>query len=149
MTGDQVVKTAEKYLGLHYLWGGTSPQTGFDCSGLTQYAYHQAGIDIPRVGEDQFHAGSAVDRTHLRAGDLVFFQDPSGYIHHVGMYVGEGKFIHAPHTGDVVKISSLDEPYFKQQFAGGRRYAELSAAPAGAGAPDATAPEAAAPEGAV
>ena len=112
---------ARKYLGTPYLWGGSKPSTGFDCSGLMQWAYHQAGISIGRVTTQQIHDGVAVDRQHLRAGDMVFFQDSSGYVHHVGMYIGDDKFLHAPHTGDVVKISSLDEPYYAHQFAGGRR----------------------------
>ena len=124
---------------------GPAPRPGSTARGLTQYAYHQVGIDIPRVAEDQFHAGTGVDRGDLRAGDLVFFSaTPGGLIHHVGMYIGGGKFIHSPHTGDVVKVSSLDEPYFKQQFAGGRRFAHLEAAAGDAAAPSA-APAAAAP----
>jgi cell wall-associated NlpC family hydrolase len=136
-------EAAKKELGVPYLWGGTSPQTGFDCSGLTQWAYHQVGIDIPRVAADQFHAGTPVDLQHLREGDLVFFQDGTGYIHHVGMYVGNHMFLEAPHTGDVVKYDSLNSPYWAQQFAGGRRIVPLdasataagggAAAPAGAG----------------
>ena len=88
-----------------------------------QWAYQKAGIAIPRVAEDQLHfaGGDAVDRAHLREGDLVGFADASGYVHHIGMYVGDGQFLHAPHTGDVVKVSSLDDPYYKAQFAGGMR----------------------------
>ncbi len=112
---------ARKFIGTPYLWGGSKPSTGFDCSGLMQWAYHQAGVSIGRVTTQQIHDGVAVDRQHLRAGDMVFFQDSSGYVHHVGMYIGDDKFLHAPHTGDVVKISSLDEPYYAHQFAGGRR----------------------------
>jgi cell wall-associated NlpC family hydrolase len=122
---------AQKYMGTPYKWGGSAPG-GFDCSGLMQYAYKQAGIDIPRIAEDQFNAGTKVDRASLQAGDLVSFADPSGYVHHIGMYIGDGKFVHAPHTGDVVKVSSLDEPYFKSQFAGGTRV-DKSGATAGPG----------------
>ena len=127
---------ARKYLGTPYLWGGSKPSTGFDCSGLMQWAYHEAGISIGRVTTQQIHDGVAVDRAHLRAGDMVFFQDSSGYVHHVGMYIGNDKFLHAPHTGDVVKISSLNESYYAQQFAGGRRVdtgapVDAPAAPAG------------------
>jgi hypothetical protein len=116
---------AERYLGTPYRWGGETPDTGFDCSGIAQYAYGQVGIDLPRVAEDQFHVGVPVGRDALVPGDLVFFQDSHGYIHHEGIYVGGGEFLHAPHTGDVVKISSLDEPYYARQFAGGRRVAEM------------------------
>jgi cell wall-associated NlpC family hydrolase len=122
---------AKKYLGTPYQWGGSTPQTHFDCSGLVQWSYAQAGIQIPRVTDQQILAANAtpVDRKHLLPGDLVFFRDPSGYVHHVGMSLGGDKFIHAPHTGDVVKISSLDEPYYAQQFTGGRRFDPAGAAP--------------------
>jgi cell wall-associated NlpC family hydrolase len=123
-------EVAKHELGVPYLWGGTSPKTGFDCSGLVQYAYRQAGIDIPRVAAEQFHAGTPVDLSHLREGDLVFFQDSTGYIHHVGMYVGDHKFIQAPQTGEKVDYGDLRDPYFAQQFAGGRRIAPLTAPPA-------------------
>ena len=129
---------AKKFLGTPYKWGGSTPQTGFDCSGLVQWAYAQQGIQIPRVTDQQILAtnGTAVKRSELLAGDLVFFRDSTGYVHHVGMSLGGDKFIHAPHTGDVVKISSLDEPYYKEQFTGGRRFDKAaSAAPAAPAAP--------------
>ena len=118
------VATARKYLGTPYRWGGSTPQTGFDCSGLVQWAYAKAGIQIPRTSEQQILAsnGKAVDRKHLLPGDLVFFRDSSGDVHHVGMSLGGDKFIQAPHTGDVVKISSLKESYYAEQFTGGRRF---------------------------
>jgi cell wall-associated NlpC family hydrolase len=115
------VAVAAQYLGTPYHFGGASPASGFDCSGLAQYAYGQSGVGLPRVAADQFKVGQPVDRASLQPGDLVFFQDSTGYIHHVGMYLGDDKFIQAPHTGDVVKISSLDDPYYAGQFAGGRR----------------------------
>jgi hypothetical protein len=135
------VAEAKKYLGTPYLWGGSSPKTGFDCSGLMQWAYAKAGIQIPRTSEQQILAsnGTAVDRKHLAAGDLVFFRDSSGDVHHVGMSLGGDKFIAAPHTGDVVKISSLNEPYYAQQFTGGRRFDVSSAASAQAAAASAPA----------
>ena len=122
------VAEAKRYLGTPYRWGGSTPQTGFDCSGLVQWAYAKAGIQIPRVTDQQFEApgGSHVGRKNLLPGDLVFFRDPSGYIHHVGISLGGDKFLHAPHTGDVVKTSSLKESYYAQQFAGGRRFDEAA-----------------------
>lgn len=99
-----VVNAAKAHLGLPYLYGGTSPSTGFDCSGLTQYAFRQAGISIPRVSYEQAAAGRAVPYSQLRVGDLVAFNSP---VSHVGIYVGNGQFIHSPRTGDVVKISKL------------------------------------------
>jgi cell wall-associated NlpC family hydrolase len=138
------IQEASKYVGTQYHWGGSTPQTGFDCSGLMQWAYAQAGIQTPRVTYDQIDAPNAlkVDQmADLRPGDMVFFAN-AGDVHHVGMYLGNHEFLHAPHTGDVVKVSSLDEPYYKQQFAGGRRFdqsAPVAAAPAPAAAPAAVA----------
>jgi cell wall-associated NlpC family hydrolase len=116
------IRVAAQYLGTPYHFGGASPQTGFDCSGLMQWSYDHVGISIPRVTYDQIDVGVPVDREHLVPGDLVFFQE-NGDVHHVGMYLGGGRFLEAPHTGDVVKVASLDEPYYAAQFAGGRRIA--------------------------
>ena len=118
--GAAAVEISKRYLNTPYYWGGETPDTGFDCSGLMQYAYKQLGIDIPRVTYDQVKAGVEVPRDQLQAGDLILFAKGSD-VHHVGMYIGDGKFIHAPHTGDVVKISSLDEPYYNEQFYEARR----------------------------
>ncbi len=128
----QALAVAEKYMGTAYHWGGDTPQTGFDCSGLAEYAYSQVGIHLPRVAADQFNVGVPLTKDQLRPGDLVFFKDSTGYVHHEGIYVGNDQFLHAPHTGDVVKISSLDEPYYAQQFAGGRDVTGL----AGGGVPE-------------
>jgi cell wall-associated NlpC family hydrolase len=116
---------AERYLGTPYLWGGDKPPR-FDCSGLVQYAYGQVGVHLPRVAADQFRVGIHLTRDQLRPGAGVFFADSHGYIHHEGIYIGSGKFLHAPHTGDDVKISSLDEPYYAKQFAGGRWFTGLA-----------------------
>jgi cell wall-associated NlpC family hydrolase len=120
--GHEALSVAMRYIGTPYQWGGSSPATGFDCSGLVQYAYEQEGIQLPRVAAEQFDVGVPVSRNDLRPGDAVFFQDPNGYVHHVGLYVGDGKFIDAPETGEDVRIDSLSEPYFAEQFAGARRY---------------------------
>lgn len=113
-----VVALAKQYLGVPYVWGGTTPK-GFDCSGLLQYVWAKKGVTIPRVSEDQFNAGKRVTGS-LQPGDAVFFHPNSkGLPGHVGMYVGNGQFIHAPHTGDVVKISKL-KGY--SGYIGARRY---------------------------
>ncbi len=125
------VAEAKKHLGTPYQWGGSTPETNFDCSGLVQWSYAQAGIQIPRVTYDQIAAenGTEVGRDALLPGDLVFFADAGGDVHHVGMSLGGDKFIHAPSTGDVVKISSLDESYYAEQFTGGRRFDAAGAGP--------------------
>ena len=120
--GEAALRVALHYLGTPYRWGGSTPSTGFDCSGLVQYAYAQEGVQLPRVAAAQFDAGIPVPRDDLRPGDAVFFADPDGYVHHVGLYIGDGRFVNAPETGEDVKISSLSDPYFATQYAGARRY---------------------------
>jgi peptidoglycan DL-endopeptidase CwlO len=100
-----VVGIALQYLGIPYVWGGSSPSTGFDCSGFTSYVYAQVGLYLPHHAASQYSMGTPVAYEQLAPGDLVFF---SG-LGHVGIYIGGGQFVHAPHTGDVVKISSLGE----------------------------------------
>ena len=115
--GSQAVAIAMRYLGVPYVWGGASP-SGFDCSGLTMYAYAQVGISLPHYTGSQWNAGPHVPRDQLQPGDLVFFTPSLG---HMGMYVGGGSFIHAPHTGDVVKISSLGDSWYASQYQGAVR----------------------------
>jgi cell wall-associated NlpC family hydrolase len=115
--GAQVVAIALQYLGIPYVWGGASPSQGFDCSGLTMYVYAQIGISLPHYAAAQYGYGVPVDRDDLQSGDLVFFRG----LGHMGMYIGGGNFVHAPHTGDVVKISSLSEPYYVSTWVGARR----------------------------
>jgi cell wall-associated NlpC family hydrolase len=110
-----VVGIAMHYLGVPYVWGGSSPR-GFDCSGLVMYAFGQIGVSLPHSSYAQFNMGAAVSLSQLQPGDLVFFAGAS----HVGIYIGGGQFIHAPHTGDVVKISSLSG-WYSSEFIGGRR----------------------------
>ncbi len=112
----EVVGIAMKYLGVPYVWAGSSP-SGFDCSGLVTYVFGQIGVSVPHSSYVQWTLGSAVSRDQLQPGDLVFFHGES----HVGVYIGGGQFIHAPHTGDVVKISSLNESWYSSGFDGGRR----------------------------
>jgi peptidoglycan DL-endopeptidase CwlO len=110
-----VVGIAMRYLGVPYVWGGSSP-SGFDCSGLVSYVFAQIGVSLPHSSYTQFGMGTPVSIGELQPGDLVFFTGAS----HVGIYIGGGQFIHAPHTGDVVKISSLSG-YYSSNFAGARR----------------------------
>lgn len=117
--GQAIVNSAMQYLGVPYVWGGTSPR-GFDCSGLVQYVCRQNGISVNRVAADQRRNGTYVSRENLQPGDLVFFAK-GGYIHHVGIYVGNGNMIHAPQTGDVVKISSIQSDYRVKTYAGAVR----------------------------
>lgn len=120
--GERALAVAQRYLGTPYFYGGATPATGFDSSGLTQYSYGEVGISLPRVADDQCRAGTAAPTSALELGDLVCFGDTSGYVDHVGLYAGEGTFIHAPHTGDVVKYSSLSEPYYAARLFGARRF---------------------------
>jgi cell wall-associated NlpC family hydrolase len=105
-----------QYLGTPYVWGGMSP-SGFDCSGFTSYVYAQAGVSLPHHAASQFSYGTPVSQDELAPGDLVFFDG----LGHVGIYIGAGQFIHSPHTGDVVKISSLYDSWYASTWVGGRR----------------------------
>jgi cell wall-associated NlpC family hydrolase len=108
-----VVAEARKYLGVPYLWGGTDPAKGLDCSGFTQLVYGNLGIDLPRTSSQQATAGTAVaSLADARPGDLVFFDHSSGRpgIDHVGIYVGDGKMIAAPQAGEVVKVQDVGNP---------------------------------------
>jgi cell wall-associated NlpC family hydrolase len=111
-----VVGIAMSYLGVPYVWGGASP-SGFDCSGFIMYVYAQVGISLPHNAAMQYGYGSPVSRDQLQAGDLVFFDG----LGHAGIYIGGGNFIHAPHTGDVVKISSLSDSWYASTYVGARR----------------------------
>lgn len=120
-SGAQLVAEARRFLGLRYLWAGTSG-FGLDCSGFTWLVYRALGAAVPRDAAPQSARGVKVARAALRAGDLVFFRAASGQIHHVGMYVGSGRMIHAPATGLAVSAVSLSAQPYSREFAGGRRY---------------------------
>jgi peptidoglycan DL-endopeptidase CwlO len=113
--GGQAVAIAEQYLGVPYVWGGASP-SGFDCSGLVMYVYSQLGVSLPHNAAAQYGMGAPVPRDALEPGDLVVFDG----LGHVGIYVGGGAFIHAPHTGTVVQISSMSG-WYASEYVGARR----------------------------
>ena len=111
-----VVGIAMQFLGVPYVWGGASP-SGFDCSGLIMYSFAQIGVSLPHHAASQYGMGVPVSRDQLQAGDLVFFNG----LGHAGIYIGGGQFIHAPHSGDVVKISSLSDSWYAATWVGARR----------------------------
>ena len=117
--GNEVVNYAYKFLGKPYVYGATGPNS-FDCSGLTQYVYNKCGADLTRTTYTQFKQGVKVDIKNLKSVDLVFF-NTQGSLSHVGIYIGGGKFIHAPRTGKPVMISSLSEGYYHDRYETARR----------------------------
>jgi cell wall-associated NlpC family hydrolase len=119
--GTRAVAIAERYLGVPYLWGGADPISGFDCSGLAMYVYAQLGVDLTHYTGAQWYEGTRVPPSQLEPGDLVFFEPSSRGPQHEGIYIGNGQFIQAPHTGDVVKISSLDQPSYRFGYVGAVR----------------------------
>ena len=122
-----LLKRALTLLGTPYRWGGTSPDGGFDCSGLVGYVFRSAlGIELPRVSRDMATQGKLItDRAALTAGDIVFFSRRGKRVDHVGIYMGEGRFLHAPRTGKDVEVSSLTEGYWSHKFMQARRVAEI------------------------
>jgi hypothetical protein len=120
--GVHAVLLAERFLGTPYVWGGASPTGGFDCSGLVMYVYGQLGVSLPHFTGYQWNVGRRLGQNDaLQPGDLVFFHMHSYGPGHEGMYIGNGQFIHAPHTGDVVKISSLSDPAYALGYVGAVR----------------------------
>jgi cell wall-associated NlpC family hydrolase len=118
-----VLSKAMTLLGTPYRWGGESPENGFDCSGLVGYLYRSVlGVDLPRVSRQMATTGQQVERTALVPGDLVFF-GRRGRVNHVGIYVGEGRFLHAPSRGKDVRVDSLTSSYWSGRFMQGRRVA--------------------------
>jgi cell wall-associated NlpC family hydrolase len=120
---NEIVKSAKRYIGVPYQWGGESSDTGFDCSGLTMVVYQLNGFDLPRSSRQQWKAGRPVNRSQLARGDLVFFATSGGKrVSHVGIYTGNGQFLHAPRRGRNIQISSLSNSYYKSRYLGARSY---------------------------
>ncbi len=117
-----LISQALKYLGIGYRRGGSSPETGFDCSGLVQRIFRNAaGLELPRTAADMARLGEKVGRDQLRPGDLVFFNTMRRAFSHVGIYVGEGRFLHAPSSGGVVRMDAISGRYWTTRFNGARR----------------------------
>jgi hypothetical protein len=124
--GNAVVSIAMQYLGVPYQWGGASPKTGFDCSGLVQYVFAQLGVPLPHYAAAQWYSADAawIPPNRLQPGDLVFFTGSDGTRKapgHVGIYVGDGYIIDAPHTGSFVRIDSLNDRWFANDYVGAKR----------------------------
>ncbi len=121
-SGTAIVNCAKQYLGVPYVWGGASP-SGFDCSGLVYYVLNSVGISVPRSLREQQSLGVYVAKSDLQPGDIVYFQNTyASGISHVGIYAGNGKFIHAPHSGAVVSYADLNSTYYVQHYYGARRF---------------------------
>ncbi|MBM3276358.1 MAG: C40 family peptidase, partial [Candidatus Sericytochromatia bacterium] len=119
--GAAAAKEALTYQGTPYLFGGNG-RNGIDCSGLVQQVFKKQGINLPRTAAEQAKAGQEVPRDQLQAGDLVYFKNTyKPGVSHIGIYLGDGKFVHAPKTGDVVKVSNLDDAYYQKHWGGARR----------------------------
>ena len=120
--GGIAARTAERFVGIPYRWGGDNVVDGMDCSGFVRAVYNLCGVSIPRTSRDQFKAGDLVTKDDLKDGDLVFFGPSAKEITHVGIYVGGGKFVHAPRRGEDIRVTEVNESYFEKRFVGARRY---------------------------
>jgi cell wall-associated NlpC family hydrolase len=119
-TAQRAADYAQNMIGKPYRYGGNSP-AGFDCSGLVQYSYSRAGLPIPRTTRSQRKSSVAVGSESLRAGDLIFFDQEGRKSSHVGIYIGDGRFVHAPSSGKKVRVDTLDTTYWKKHYGGARR----------------------------
>ena len=120
---NELVGTAKKFIGVPYRWGGSSRREGFDCSGLTMVVYQLNGLNLPRSSKQQYRVGRPIRRSQLSQGDLVFFATSGGRrVSHVGIYVGNGRFIHAPGRGKRIRAELLTKKYFKTRYVGARTY---------------------------
>jgi cell wall-associated NlpC family hydrolase len=120
--GSIAARTAERFVGIPYRWGGDNVVEGMDCSGFVRAVYNLCGLSIPRTSRDQFKVGDLVTKNELQDGDLVFFGSSANNINHVGIYVGGGKFVHAPRRGEEIRVTEVNDSYFEKRFVGARRY---------------------------
>ena len=117
-----LVLNAMSFMGIPYRWGGATPETGFDCSGFVQFVFRQAtGVLLPRSSFDQIRQGVSVMRDELMPGDLVFFNTMRATASHVGIYIGENRFIHSPSRGKTVEIGDITSGYWQARYDGARR----------------------------
>jgi len=119
--GAAIARAASQLIGTPYHFGSADAE-GFDCSGLVFYSFEQIGQKVPRTAADQRKAAERVSRDDLELGDLVFFRSSKGRVDHVGIYAGEGRFIHAPNSGSVVSYAYLDDPYYRSHFVSAGRF---------------------------
>ena len=139
--GTELVLRALSLLGVNYRMGGNSPDTGLDCSGLVRHVFHEAlGLVLPRRAEEMSRAGESIDPSQLRPGDLVFFNTLRRTFSHVGIYIGNNQFVHAPSSGGEVRVESMGKDYWVSRFNGARRL--LSIVPSAIARPFATNPNA-------
>jgi cell wall-associated NlpC family hydrolase len=119
----EIVRAANQYIGVCYRWGGQSSGTGFDCGGLTMAVYRLNGLKLPRSSRQQWKSGRPVNPDQLSGADLVFFATTSsGKVSHMGIYIGNNKFLHAPGSGRKIRISSMSNKYYKSRYLGARSY---------------------------
>lgn len=116
-TGALVAGVAASMVGRPYLYGGATPETGFDCSGLVHYSFSQNGISVPRTSLEQFRKAAKISLNDAQAGDILFFEDQEK-LSHVGIFIGNSRFVHAPTSGRSVSIASLDNPYYQMHLVG-------------------------------
>jgi murein DD-endopeptidase len=121
--GQAIADLAMQMVGIPYRYGGSDPREGFDCSGLVHYTYARSGLAVPRNSQQLFRATRKIPLDRAAEGDLVFFQDQR-QLSHVGIYLGEGLFVHAPSAGRTVAVSSLDSPYYRRHLVGVGRLLE-------------------------
>jgi cell wall-associated NlpC family hydrolase len=120
-----LVENALGFIGVKYRRGGNAPETGFDCSGLVHYVFHDAwGLDLPRRAEQISHIGERIGKDQLKPGDLVFYSTLKKTVSHVGIYLGDGQFIHAPSRGEEVRVEDMNQPYWIKRFSGARRISQ-------------------------